>query len=188
MSRTLCRIISYLGTVYVYERYPVYETKPKSGRIITGIPEACYGGLKPGRLGQFNQTGLAGEYVLICRPEDLNWCLGFFLRKTRLERITFRVPESHPLWDRLAARAAKNRQAEKTPRPTGLRRERRTFKRERARLLAEGHAGKWVVIKGKELVGIYADMQEALRAGYDRFGLEQFMVKEIAEKDRIYRV
>jgi hypothetical protein len=71
-----------------------------------------------------------------------------------------------------------------------LKQEWRTFQRERGRLLAEGHKGRFALVKGDELVGMYPDEDAALRAGYERFGLVSFMVKQImAEEDEpVYRV
>jgi hypothetical protein len=66
-----------------------------------------------------------------------------------------------------------------------LEKELETYLRERPRLLAEGHAGQFVVIHGEEVVGVYPDLGQALTAGYDRFGLdESFMAREITESDK----
>jgi hypothetical protein len=71
-----------------------------------------------------------------------------------------------------------------------LKQEWRTFLRERNRLLAEGHKGRFALVKGDGVVGTWPDEDAALRAGYDRFGLEPFMVAPIvAEGDEpIYRI
>jgi len=41
-------------------------------------------------------------------------------------------------------------------------------------------AGKYAVVHGKELVGVYDTYADALASGYDRCGLEQFLVKQIS--------
>jgi hypothetical protein len=42
------------------------------------------------------------------------------------------------------------------------------------------HSGKFVLIKGGEVAGIFDSYGDALKAGYERFKLEPFLVKEIA--------
>jgi hypothetical protein len=58
-----------------------------------------------------------------------------------------------------------------------LEKELATYKREHENLLA--HEGKFVVIGGDVIAGFYDTYVDALRAGYDRFGLDSFMVKQI---------
>jgi hypothetical protein len=50
------------------------------------------------------------------------------------------------------------------------------------------HEGEYVLIKGKEVVGFFEDEEEALTAGYARFGLVNLMVKMVEETERIYNV
>jgi hypothetical protein len=40
-----------------------------------------------------------------------------------------------------------------------------TFRREMPRLLAEGHEGKWALISGDEVLGLYATFDEAYDQG-----------------------
>ena len=56
------------------------------------------------------------------------------------------------------------------------------FERQRMQLLSRAK-GKIALIKGEELVGIYDTENEAVRAGYQRFGNEPFLAKLIAEAD-----
>jgi len=66
-----------------------------------------------------------------------------------------------------------------------LERELETYLKERPRLLAEGQAGRFVVIHGNEVLGVYDTLEEALEAGYNRFGLDElFMARQIAEIDK----
>lgn len=39
--------------------------------------------------------------------------------------------------------------------------------------------GKFVLIRGDKIVGVYDTYQDALQAGYDEFKLEPFLVKQI---------
>jgi hypothetical protein len=46
-------------------------------------------------------------------------------------------------------------------------------------------AGKYVVIKGKDIVGVRDTYAEALDWAYDKFGLQHFFVKEIAQPTEV---
>ena len=60
-----------------------------------------------------------------------------------------------------------------------------TFRREVGRLLAEGDEGKFALIKGNEIVGIYDTWDAARQAGLDRFLLEPHMVRPILSKEPV---
>jgi len=45
------------------------------------------------------------------------------------------------------------------------------------------HKGKYVVIRGREIIGIYAERNEALREAATRFGAEPVFVKEIVARE-----
>jgi hypothetical protein len=62
-------------------------------------------------------------------------------------------------------------------------RELATYLRELPRLLAEGQAGRHVLIQGDELVGIWDAQGEAIQGGRERFGLEPIFVKTIDPRD-----
>jgi hypothetical protein len=55
--------------------------------------------------------------------------------------------------------------------------------RELPRLLAEGHAGRYALLKGEELLSVWDTQRDVLQAGYERFGLEPFAVKQIDPRD-----
>ncbi len=67
-------------------------------------------------------------------------------------------------------------------------REIQTFHRELPRLLAEGHEGKWALIKGDEVIGLYATFDEGCRAGWDRYDVQQFMVQPVREWQPVVRL
>jgi hypothetical protein len=58
-----------------------------------------------------------------------------------------------------------------------LEKEQATYVRELAGLLP--NIGKYVLIQGDTVVGVYSEYEAALGAGYDKFGLDPFMVKKI---------
>jgi len=49
--------------------------------------------------------------------------------------------------------------------------------------------GKYVVIKGSDVVGFYVSSQDAFRAGAIKYGLEtDFLVKQIVEREPVFFV
>ena len=66
-----------------------------------------------------------------------------------------------------------------------LERELVTFRKELPGLLAtEGNRSKFVLIRGETVAGVWSTVDEALAAGYDRFELAPFLVKEIIEHEK----
>ena len=63
--------------------------------------------------------------------------------------------------------------------------EQRTYAERLPELFAQ--AGKFVVIGGDEVVGVFDTYDDAMKVGYDRFGLEPFLVKQIEVDDRVRR-
>ena len=63
-----------------------------------------------------------------------------------------------------------------------------TYRREVGRLLAEGHEGKWVLIKGETVVGLYNTADEAMAEGGKRFSLDLYMVEHVQAERPIYRI
>jgi hypothetical protein len=47
-------------------------------------------------------------------------------------------------------------------------------------------AGKYVLIFGEQIGGIFEGYEDALQAGYDKYGLEPFLVKQISRAEPIY--
>ena len=58
-----------------------------------------------------------------------------------------------------------------------------TYRRELARLLREGHAGRWALLKNNDVVSIWDTQRDVLQAGHERFALEPFAVKRIDPRD-----
>jgi hypothetical protein len=54
-----------------------------------------------------------------------------------------------------------------------------TFRRELGRLLAEGHEGKFMLVKGDEVVGIYDTWEAGREAGVKRYLLDAHLVQPI---------
>ena len=55
----------------------------------------------------------------------------------------------------------------------------KTFKREASRLIGDGHRGRFVIIKGDQLVSIWDTLRDAVQAGAERLGHVPFLVQEI---------
>jgi hypothetical protein len=62
------------------------------------------------------------------------------------------------------------------------------YRREVARLLAEGYAGKFIVVKGETIIGPYETYDEASLAAHTRYPLQPFMIQEVLEYSPVYRV
>lgn len=63
-----------------------------------------------------------------------------------------------------------------------------TYRREVGRLLAEGNEGKYILIKGGEIIGIWDREKDALAKGYELFLRQSFLVHQIQECERLLRV
>ena len=61
------------------------------------------------------------------------------------------------------------------------------YRREVGRLLADGHEGKWVVIKGDEVVGIWATRAEAKQVAVDSFLMQPVLIHEVLRREPILR-
>ena len=64
--------------------------------------------------------------------------------------------------------------------------EQRTYDRKLPDLLV--HEGRFTLIKGEEVVGIYPSWEAGVRAGYERFGRVPFMVREIRREPEVAHV
>jgi hypothetical protein len=66
---------------------------------------------------------------------------------------------------------------------SSLKHEIATYNRHLPELLAQ--QGKFVLIKGTDVAGTFDSYQDALTAGYQRFKLDCFMVKQIIPAERV---
>ena len=64
-----------------------------------------------------------------------------------------------------------------------LEREFDTYRRELPRLVREGHAGRWALIKEDAVISVWDTQRDVLQAGHERFALEPFAVKRIDPRD-----
>ena len=63
-----------------------------------------------------------------------------------------------------------------------------TYRREVARLLAEGNEGRYVLIKGQQIIGIWDTQEDASMTGHKLFLLQSFLIHQIQERERILRI
>lgn len=61
------------------------------------------------------------------------------------------------------------------------------YRREVARLLAEGHEGRWVLIKSEEIIGIWDTEAEANRVRLERFLMRHVLMKQIRTREPVIR-
>jgi response regulator of citrate/malate metabolism len=66
--------------------------------------------------------------------------------------------------------------------------ETRTYLQEMPRLLDEGHEGKFILIKGDSIVGLFDTVEEALRTGRTQYLFQPFLVRQILEREPLYRI
>lgn len=64
-----------------------------------------------------------------------------------------------------------------------LEREIETYRNKLPELLA--NEGKYVVIHGEEIVGTFDGLGDALRAGYERFLNEAFLVRQVSKEEKV---
>jgi hypothetical protein len=62
--------------------------------------------------------------------------------------------------------------------------ERATY-RDRLPELVREHEGRFVLIKGQNLVGVFSDRSAALQEGYRRFGIVPFLVRQVAASEPV---
>jgi hypothetical protein len=65
-----------------------------------------------------------------------------------------------------------------------LERELETYAREKTNLLAD--EGKFVVIHGAKILGVYSDYEDALKIGYEKCQLNDFLVKKIEATEAVH--
>ena len=58
-------------------------------------------------------------------------------------------------------------------------------RREVGRLLAEGHEGRFVLIKGEEVIGLFDTREQALEVGSDRFLLQPKLIQRILTREPV---
>lgn len=63
-----------------------------------------------------------------------------------------------------------------------------TYRREAGRLLGEGHEGKWVLIKGEIILGVFPNLEAALAEGYERYHRQGFYIHQILEYEPVLRI
>src|SRR5690348_3978022 len=62
-----------------------------------------------------------------------------------------------------------------------------TYRREAGRLLAEGNEGKWIVIKGEEIIGIWETEEEAYGVRLKKYLRQDCLMTQILTREPIYR-
>lgn len=68
-----------------------------------------------------------------------------------------------------------------------LLREQAVYEANRASWLSD-HEGEHVLIKGEDVCGFFASRDDALTAGYARFGVVPLLVKQVLAVERVFHV
>jgi adenosylmethionine-8-amino-7-oxononanoate aminotransferase len=61
-----------------------------------------------------------------------------------------------------------------------------TYKSKLPKLIADGNEGKFVLIKGDDLVDVFGTYEDAIKAGYAKFSLEPFLVRQIQSVEHVH--
>lgn len=61
------------------------------------------------------------------------------------------------------------------------------YRKQVGRLLAEGHEGRWVLIKGEEIIGIWDTEKEADQVRVQRFLMQDVLLMQVLEREPILR-
>ena len=69
-----------------------------------------------------------------------------------------------------------------------LQEEHETYRAIVGRLIAEGHEGEFVLIKGSDVIGFWATQQEAIAEGRRRFPLQPIYVHQVQTWEPLNRV
>jgi hypothetical protein len=64
----------------------------------------------------------------------------------------------------------------------------RLFYEERLQEWLPRHAGRWVLVKDRELFGVFDTIEDALAEGARRFGLRPFLVRRVEQEQPEVRV
>jgi hypothetical protein len=62
-----------------------------------------------------------------------------------------------------------------------------TYRREVGHLIEEGHEGKWVLIKGEEIIGLFDSEEQAFDAGSERFLLQPKLIHHVLTREPVLR-
>jgi hypothetical protein len=61
------------------------------------------------------------------------------------------------------------------------------YRREVGRLLAAGQAGRWLLIKGEEIIGIWDTHDEARAVALQKYLMQPCLIHQILERERVLR-
>lgn len=61
-----------------------------------------------------------------------------------------------------------------------------TYKSKLAELIANNNEGKFVLIRGENVVDVYGTYEDAIKEGYAKFGLTPFLVKQIQTVEQVH--
>jgi hypothetical protein len=62
------------------------------------------------------------------------------------------------------------------------------YRREVARLLAEGQENRWVLIKGEEIIGIWDGEEEARAMAFQKYQMKPCLIQQVRSQEPIVRM
>lgn len=67
-----------------------------------------------------------------------------------------------------------------------LERELATYKEKLPELIANNNEGKFALIHGDAVVDVFGTYEDAIKEGYAKFGLEEFLVKQVQMIEQVH--
>jgi hypothetical protein len=61
------------------------------------------------------------------------------------------------------------------------------YRKQIGRLFTEGHAGKWVFLKGEAIIGIWDAKEDADQVRLEKFSMQHVLLKQICEREPVLR-
>jgi hypothetical protein len=61
------------------------------------------------------------------------------------------------------------------------------YRREAGRLLSEGNEGRFVLIKGEAVIGLFESWEAAYQAGLERYSLQPFLIHQVRSQEPVIR-
>jgi hypothetical protein len=61
------------------------------------------------------------------------------------------------------------------------------YRREAGRLLAEGHEGKWVLVKGEKIIGIWDTEEQAREVALQKYLMQPVLIHQVLTREPVLR-
>ena len=69
-----------------------------------------------------------------------------------------------------------------------LERELAAYRSKLSQMIAEQGEGKYALLHEEQLIDVYGTYEDAIKAGYEKFGLERFLVKQVESMEHVHYI